>query len=445
MHRELREESGKRWNASYPIPPPPANRARGGPIRLQQSYSFRTPVAAGSCITFADLLPLHSAGPGESLRPTNRLGADECSWSGHELVPGHKVPQRPVDRLGDANAGCDSNASGTVAVIANPQTARRSEIATVIARPSDAKSLAQPAGTAGQFAQIGGPQTTRGRHLNPACPRHLLDPGQRLDGAEEHAARLALRLTGNVQAVVIAVDEVDVGVSGRPKQHGVARGKSGGGMRSRIFFPQIGFDLNDAGCEARAGIVPHQHLAQKLTRHPPRRPREKRTTQWVNIRQYSQRKRCTHTPAILSQGSEERKIRRGRPEGRISRTGLPEQVLTPQLFAVRHSSAYIPVGDFTFIHCPGVSFRGGDYAAHRVLSCFPIGWTYFLGSAALGHQHLCRRRPEPCRAQRKRWDSLRRRSNRSGWKRLHFQRVGRQLDFRSCGRQRISSSGSQHL
>ena len=55
-----------------------------------------------------------------------------------------------------------------------------------------------------------------------------------LEGADEDAAGLALGLAGEVQAVVHAVDEVDVGEAGRAEEDGVAGGLAdeavGGGV-----------------------------------------------------------------------------------------------------------------------------------------------------------------------------------------------------------------------
>jgi hypothetical protein len=75
---------------------------------------------------------------------------------------------------------------------------------------------------------------------------HCFDSNQRLQGTEQHAARLALRLTRHVEAVVVTVDEVDVGVTGRPEQYRRPAGITRGGVSRRIILAEIGFDFYDA-------------------------------------------------------------------------------------------------------------------------------------------------------------------------------------------------------
>ena len=58
----------------------------------------------------------------------------------------------------------------------------------------------------------------------------------------------------------------------RPKQYRVTRGVAGSGMRSRIFFSEVGLNLYDSRSQAYAQSLPvwflpvfllsHQHLAQ---------------------------------------------------------------------------------------------------------------------------------------------------------------------------------------
>jgi len=67
-----------------------------------------------------------------------------------------------------------------------------------------------------------------------------------IDAAEEHAAGHSVGQTRNIQAVVIAVDEVDVSISGRSKQDGVSRRPAHGRVGCSIVFAKIGFGFYDA-------------------------------------------------------------------------------------------------------------------------------------------------------------------------------------------------------
>jgi len=101
---------------------------------------------------------------------------------------------------------------------------------------------------------------------------HFVDAGERFEGAEENAAGAAFGFAGNVEAVVGAVNEVNVGMAGRAEQDGIARSLTGGGVGGGIIFAEIGFDFDDAG--GQAGAAPscfflscyfsNQHLAEKF-------------------------------------------------------------------------------------------------------------------------------------------------------------------------------------
>ena len=74
---------------------------------------------------------------------------------------------------------------------------------------------------------------------------------------------------GDVEAMVISVDEVNVGMAGRPEQHRGAGSISGGGV-SRGILPRrrSRFDFDDASRQTRSIRLPHQYLAQQFTRDP---------------------------------------------------------------------------------------------------------------------------------------------------------------------------------
>ena len=57
------------------------------------------------------------------------------------------------------------------------------------------------------------------------------------------------RLATDVGAVVIAVDEIDVGVAGRTEENRVARGLAVVGMGAGIDGAEVGFGFDDASGE----------------------------------------------------------------------------------------------------------------------------------------------------------------------------------------------------
>ena len=67
-------------------------------------------------------------------------------------------------------------------------------------------------------------ETTTGVHrlYEVTSLGHLFDSGEWLKGAEKNASGVAFGLAGDVQAVVIAVDEVDIGMARGAEKDGVA-------------------------------------------------------------------------------------------------------------------------------------------------------------------------------------------------------------------------------
>ncbi len=69
---------------------------------------------------------------------------------------------------------------------------------------------------------------------------------ERFERTDENAAGLTLWLTRHVEARVQAVDVVDIGVAGRPKEDGVARCAATEGMRRSIPRAEVGLGLDNA-------------------------------------------------------------------------------------------------------------------------------------------------------------------------------------------------------
>jgi len=133
-------------------------------------------------------------------------------------VPSKEITQRLVHGFRDSDPRSQADAAGLKAIVANPQAAGgRGKVAAIVAGASDAESLRQAARATGKLQKVFGAMQG-----DPSSASHLLDALQRFQSAEENAASFAFRLAGNVEAVVISVDEVDVGMTRRAEQNGVA-------------------------------------------------------------------------------------------------------------------------------------------------------------------------------------------------------------------------------
>ena len=122
----------------------------------------------------------------------------------------------------------------------------------------------------------------RGEGRDSASVGHLFDAKERFEGAKEYAAGFAFALAGDVQAVVIAVDEVNVGVAGRAEEHGIAGGIAGGGVGSGIVLSEVSFDFDDAGGEAERAFA-DEDFAEKLAGYAARVAGEEGAGERVNV------------------------------------------------------------------------------------------------------------------------------------------------------------------
>ena len=71
------------------------------------------------------------------------------------------------------------------------------------------------------------------------------------------------RCGGDVEAVVHAVDEVDVDVSGWAKEYCVAGSETAGCVGGRVDEAEVGFDFGDAGSEGFAVEVADEEFAEE--------------------------------------------------------------------------------------------------------------------------------------------------------------------------------------
>jgi 2'-5' RNA ligase len=179
-------------------------------------------------------------------------------------------PQRPIGAFGDADAWGHRNIDWRLVFpLAHLQRSLR-DIASVL-RARNTHRQRQLAGAGRQILQL-----SRGG----AAAEHGSDATERVEGSDQHAAGFAIGLRHQVQALVHAVDEVDVGVSGRTEYHLRAGSYASSRMSREIFAAEVGFGLNDYA----GGAVVHQNLAEKVARYFLSRARVKLARQNIGLR-----------------------------------------------------------------------------------------------------------------------------------------------------------------
>ena len=92
---------------------------------------------------------------------------------------------------------------------------------------------------------------------------HGLDAVDGGDGADEDSAGFAGEVGGGVEAVIHAVDEVDVGAAGWAEEDGVVGGEAAVGVGGGVGEAEVRFDLGDAAGEALAVEITDEELAEE--------------------------------------------------------------------------------------------------------------------------------------------------------------------------------------
>ena len=181
-----------------------------------------------------------------------------------EWIMQKEIAQRQLGGFGDPDPGTFRDVTRATAIVTDPEaTGRRGEIQTVVASARNAEGFREPAGAAGESGKIAGTL-----QLNFPGTRHCSSARQRLQGAEKDASSLSLGFAGDVEAVVVAVNEINIGVTGRAEQYGIAQSPAGGGVSRRIVEAEVSFDFHDAGSEFGGAGFAEQDLAEKLSRYP---------------------------------------------------------------------------------------------------------------------------------------------------------------------------------
>lgn len=181
-------------------------------------------------------------------------------------MAGEDKAEGPVGGFLDADAGGDEGCGDGEGVFADLQRgAGAGDVKAVVGGARDAESLAEAAGAGGELAEKRA--CGMGMRGQAAVDGHLIEAGERLEGADKDAAGLAFGFAGDVEAEVFSVDGVDVGVAGAAEEDGVARGDAAVGVGSGVGWSVVGaevsFDLDDAAGEGGAADAVDQQLAEE--------------------------------------------------------------------------------------------------------------------------------------------------------------------------------------
>src|SRR5690348_5965610 len=153
-------------------------------------------------VDFSMVLNAHN-GPGLCALPsTVTLSADEP-------IPVDEKSQRPIGTVPDADPRRNADPE-RLGIFSGADHQRSLGQIRAVVRAGDAQCESQLARTVGQI-------------LDPsragAPPAHARDPLQRLQSPDQHASRAALRFGNNVEALVHAVDQVDIGMPRLAEDH----------------------------------------------------------------------------------------------------------------------------------------------------------------------------------------------------------------------------------
>ena len=130
-----------------------------------------------------------------------------------EGIPREDVAEWLVRSLGDTDARGRTNGLSAISIFADPQAAGGGgQIAAIVASAGNGESLRQPSRSTGKFKQV-----FRSVNFGSASLSHFFYARKRFERANQNRPGAAFRLARDVEAVVISVDEVNIGMAGRPE------------------------------------------------------------------------------------------------------------------------------------------------------------------------------------------------------------------------------------
>lgn len=127
-------------------------------------------------------------------------------------------PERPVGAVCDADAGRDFDGFGDQAGVVDGEGVGGVEDGQAVLRAGDAEGAREAPGA-----------------------------GDAFDGADEDAAGGAVGFGDEIEALVDAVDEIDVGAAGRAEDDLGAGGDAAGGVGGFVIEAEVGFGFDDGG------------------------------------------------------------------------------------------------------------------------------------------------------------------------------------------------------
>ena len=199
-------------------------------------------------------------------------------------VAGKEEAQRTIGGASDTNAWRDHNFGDCEGVLADLKGGRRvGQVSAIVQASRNTESLAEATGAGGQ-----GRRFCIGRE--PAVGRHGGKSFQRLESANEDAAGLALRLTGDVQTGIHAVDEVDVRMAGRSEEDLSTRCAACSGVSGGVIDAEVSLRFDDAADEPLAVGGVDKKLAQQPGRDLVRWPK-------IGLSSYRAARKNAHTTA----------------------------------------------------------------------------------------------------------------------------------------------------
>jgi hypothetical protein len=170
------------------------------------------------------------------------------SFGGDEWVAGDDKSPFIVRSASHVDAGGGGDGGRGGAVVSDIKAAGGgAEVPGVVALAGDGESLRETPRARGEQTQARWLGIVREGDTSEGS--HRIHAGDRLQGAQKDASGLARVLAADVGAVMIAVDEIDIGVAGRAKEDSIAGGLSAVGVGSGVDGAEVGFGFNDASGE----------------------------------------------------------------------------------------------------------------------------------------------------------------------------------------------------
>ena len=101
----------------------------------------------------------------------------------------------------------------------------------------------------------------------PGAVHAQIETAERLGGAQQHRLRLVDASGDDIQHVMHAVDQVDVGMTGRTEHDRRPRRPAAGGMTGEVVAAHVGLGLDEPGTQDAPADPPAEHLPEERHGH----------------------------------------------------------------------------------------------------------------------------------------------------------------------------------